>query len=67
MVFLSHKDRFRYEESVRVQKALNHPLIVGIIDDFTDSEGYICVVKEFYREGDFRRYLRASEGNIFTE
>jgi len=40
MFMLSDKDRFGYEESVRVQKSLKHPLIVGIIDDFIDSEGF---------------------------
>ena len=41
---LTDKDRFGYEESVRVQKSLKHPLIVGIIDDFIDSEGFYCAV-----------------------
>ena len=42
--YLTEKNIFQYTESARVQKTLNHPLIVGIVDDFIDSDGHQCVV-----------------------
>lgn len=37
---IAFRERFGYIESVRVQKGLNHPLIVGVIDDFIDSDSH---------------------------
>ena len=42
--YLTEKNKFQYTESARVQKTLNHPLIVGIVDDFIDSGSNQCVV-----------------------
>jgi hypothetical protein len=33
-------------------KKLHHPFIVKIIDDFIDTDGYLCLVEELYNEGD---------------
>ena len=38
-------------------KAFRHPLIVEILDDFMDPVGHLCLVQEFYPDGDFRKYL----------
>jgi NIMA (never in mitosis gene a)-related kinase 1/4/5 len=38
-------------------KAFPHPFIVKILDDFTDSAGHLCLVQEFYPDGDFSKYL----------
>ena len=34
-----------------------HPLIVKYIDDFNDNKGHICIVEEYYPDGDFDNYL----------
>jgi doublecortin-like kinase 1/2 len=44
-------------EEIKNMKALPHPFIVKILDDFTDSAGHICLVQELYPNGDFCKYL----------
>jgi serine/threonine protein kinase len=52
---------------IKNMKAFPHPLIVKIIDDFLDSAGHLCLVQEFYPEGDFSNYLKERKGAPFSE
>jgi serine/threonine protein kinase len=48
-------------------KAFPHPLILKIIDDFVDSAGHLCIVKDRYFEGNFSEYFLKRKGNPFSE
>jgi serine/threonine protein kinase len=52
-------------------KAIPHPLIVKIIDDFIDYDGHydghLCIVNDFYSDRSLRDYLEIKKGNPFSE
>jgi serine/threonine protein kinase len=45
-------------EEIKNMQAFPHPFIVKIIDNFQDSAGHLCLVQEYYPEGDFSDYLK---------
>ena len=54
-------------EEVANMKKFPHPFIVKILDDFTDSAGYLCLVQELYTEGDFSKYLEKRKPKSLSE
>ena len=54
-------------DEITIMKAISHPFIVKILDDFMDSDGHLCIVNEFYDNGDFIKYLKEREGKPFSE
>eukprot|EP01065_Artemidia_motanka_P002037 TRINITY_DN10938_c0_g1_i1.p1 TRINITY_DN10938_c0_g1~~TRINITY_DN10938_c0_g1_i1.p1 ORF type:complete len:649 (+),score=142.50 TRINITY_DN10938_c0_g1_i1:120-1949(+) len=47
----------RLLEEVRMLRRLSHPHVVSIKDYFDDSAGYLCIVLELVRGGDFLDYM----------
>jgi len=54
-------------EEIKNMQAFPHPLIVKIIDNFEDSAGHLCLVQEYYPEGDFSDYLKKRKQKPFRE
>jgi serine/threonine protein kinase len=54
-------------EEITNINAYPHPLIVKIIDNFTDSLGHFCLVQELYLVGDLKKYITKREGKPFSE
>jgi serine/threonine protein kinase len=67
LMFLSTEKKQKINEEIANKKAIDHPFIVRIIDDFEDKEGHLCLVQEFFGEGDFNKYLKERKGKLFSE
>ena len=46
-------------------KFFPHPLVLKIIDDFVDSAGHLCIVKDRYLDGNFSDYLKKGREPFF--
>ena len=67
LLFLSKEKKQGLYEEITSSKAIDHPFIVKIIDNFEDNEGHLCMVQELYPEGDFNKYLKVRKGKPFSE
>lgn len=54
-------------EEIKNMKAIPHPLMVKIIDDYIDSAGHLCIVNDLYSDGSLRDYVMKRKENRFSE
>jgi serine/threonine protein kinase len=66
-MFISKEKKQGLYEEIKNSKAIDHPFIVKIIDDFEDYDGHLCIVQEHYEQGDFNKYLKERKGKPFSE
>jgi serine/threonine protein kinase len=44
-----------------------HPFIVKVFDNFLDNNRHLCIVEEYFSEGDFYKFLERREKKKFEE